>query len=174
NFFGWHDLTCRLIPAMRKNGAGRIIQCSSILGLIALPYRGAYIASKYALEGLSNTLRLELRGSGISVSTIEPGPIATKFVETAMAHFHRNIDAEASAHREIYRQRIARMERGGDTFFKLPADAVIRPLRHALTSRRPKPHYYVTVPTHALAALRRVLPSRTLYALLAAIAKAET
>ncbi len=174
NFFGWHDLTRRLIPAMRAAGAGRIVQCSSMLGLVAMPYRGAYIASKFALEGLSDTLRLELRGSGIFVSSIAPGPIATRFVETAKDHFHRNIDIEASAHRDIYLRRLARMERGGASLFKLPANAVIRPLRLALTSRRPKPRYYITVPSHLAAAMRRVLPPRTLDALLAGLAKAET
>ena len=79
NLFGWHDLTCRLIPAMRKQGAGRIVQCSSVLGLVAMKHRGAYVASKFALEGLSDALRLELRGTGIHVSVIQPGPIGTPF-----------------------------------------------------------------------------------------------
>ncbi len=81
NFFGWHDLTARIIPAMRAQGAGRIVFCSSVFGFIAAPYRGAYCASKFAVEALADTLRLELAGTGIKVSLIEPGPIASRFLE---------------------------------------------------------------------------------------------
>jgi NAD(P)-dependent dehydrogenase (short-subunit alcohol dehydrogenase family) len=100
NLLGWHDLTCRVIPIMRRQGHGRIVQNSSILGLIPLPFRGAYVASKYALEGLTDTLRLELRGSGISVSLIEPGPILSRFRENAYAALKANIDTEHSVHHE--------------------------------------------------------------------------
>ena len=100
NVFGWHDLTARVIPAMRAQGQGRIVYCSSILGLMAAPYRGAYCASKFAIEALADTLRMELEGSGIKVSLIEPGPIATRFVERAIEAYRRNVDLEGSAHKQ--------------------------------------------------------------------------
>ena len=162
NVFGWHDLTCRIIPAMRKQGHGRIVFCSSVLGLIAAPYRGAYCASKFAIEALADTLRVELAGSGIKVVLIEPGPIATRFVEHAIEAYRRNIDLERSPHRDIYRSRIARMEEGGKQTFKLGPEAVAAKLVHALESRTPKPRYYVTLPTYAVALFRRVLPTRAL------------
>src|SRR6476661_4683862 len=107
NVFGWHDLTRRVIPAMRARGEGRIVFCSSVLGLIAAPYRGSYSASKFAVEALADTLRMELQGSCIHVSLIEPGPIATRFVERAIEAYRRNVDLEGSVHRDIYRIRIA-------------------------------------------------------------------
>lgn len=160
NFFGWHDLTCRLIPAMRKQGHGRIVQCSSVLGLVSLKYRGAYNASKFALEGLSDALRQELAGTGIHVSLIEPGPIATRFVENALAAYKANIDIENSAHTEIYRRRIAAMEAGGSKAFKLGPEAVLEKLVHAVESDRPAPHYYVTKATYLMGWGRRLLPTR--------------
>jgi len=167
NVIGWHDLTRRVIPAMRAHGHGRIVQCSSVLGLIAAPYRGAYCASKFAIEALSDTLRMELNGSGIHVSLIEPGPIATRFIEHAVEHYRRNIDLENSPHRDIYRVRLAQMERGGQTAFKLPPETVCKKLVHALEARRPKTRYYVTFPTYAVAFLRRILPARSLDAVAA-------
>ncbi len=159
NVIGTHDLTRRLIPAMRRNGHGRIVQCSSVLGLVAVPYRGAYCASKFALEALSDAMRLELAGSGISVSLIEPGPIRTRFVETALANFRANVDIEGSAHRERYLARLQSMEKGGQQRGKLEPEAVVRRLVHALESRRPKARYFVTNQTHVAAATRRVLPT---------------
>ena len=167
NVIGWHDLTQRLIPAMRARGEGRIVQCSSVLGLIAAPYRGAYCASKFAVEALSDALRMELAGTGIYVSLIEPGPIATRFVEHALEHYRRNIDLENSEHRKIYRARLAQMEQGGQTTFKLPPEAVVKKLIHALEANRPKARYYVTFPTYAVGFLRRVLPTRALDAVAA-------
>lgn len=167
NVIGWHDLTRRLIPAMRARHQGRIVQCSSVLGLIAAPYRGAYCASKFAVEALSDALRMELDGTGIQVSIIEPGPIATRFIEHALEAYRRNIDMENSPHRETYRLRLAQMEKGGQTTFKLPPDAVVKKLIHALEAKRPKPRYYVTFPTYAVAFLRRVLPVRALDAVAA-------
>ena len=167
NVIGWHDLTRRVIPAMRARGEGRIVQCSSVLGLIAAPYRGAYCASKFALEALSDTLRMELAGTGIHVSLIEPGPIATRFVKHALEAYRRNIDLENTAHAEIYRARLAAMEEGGQTTFKLPPEAVAKKLIHALEAKRPKARYYVTFPTYAVAFLRRVLPTGALDAVAA-------
>lgn len=160
NFFGWHDLTCRLIPSMRKQGHGRIVQCSSVLGLVSLKYRGAYNASKFAIEGLSDALRQELAGTNIHVSLIEPGPIDTDFVKNALAAYKANIDIENSAHTEIYRRRIASMEAGGATTFKLGPEAVLEKLIHAVESDRPAPHYYVTKATHLMSWGRRLLPTR--------------
>ena len=162
NLFGWHDLTCRLIPSMRAQGHGRIVFCSSVLGLIAAPYRGAYCASKFAVEALADTLRLELASTGLHVVLIEPGPIASRFVEHAIEAYRRNIDIEGSPHRDIYRIRIARMEEGGKQTFKLGPEAVAAKLVQALESRSPKPRYYVTFPTYAVGLLRRILPTRVL------------
>lgn len=162
NVIGWHDLTTRVIPAMRARRQGRIVQCSSVLGLISAPYRGAYCASKFAIEALGDALRMELAGTGIHVSLIEPGPIATRFIERALEAYRRNIDMENSAHREIYRARLAQMEQGGQTTFKLPPEAVVKRLIHALEAKRPKPRYYVTFPTYAVAFLRRILPTAAL------------
>ena len=163
NLFGTHDLTRRVIPVMREQGHGRIIQNSSVLGLVALPFRGAYNASKFALEGLTDTLRLELRGSGIHVSLIEPGPITSRFRANAHAMYRRHIDPEASAFRDAYRAMEARLEKEGPAApFTLPPEAVLKKVAQALEARRPKPRYYVTVPTHLFAFLRRLLPHRGL------------
>jgi NAD(P)-dependent dehydrogenase (short-subunit alcohol dehydrogenase family) len=167
NLLGWHDLTRRLLPLMRRQGAGRIIQNSSVLGLVAMPYRGAYNCSKYALEGLTDTLRLELSGSGIHVSLIEPGPIESHFRANAMRMWQRNVDAEHSVHRAQYRAMQARLEKEGPAApFTLPPAAVLKRVIHALESPRPKPRYYVTTPTYLFGFLRRVLPTRALDALL--------
>ena len=159
NVFAAHEITRLVIPAMRARGRGRIINCSSVLGLIAAPYRGAYCASKFALEALSDTLRLELAGSGIRVSLIEPGPIDTRFLDNALAAARRFVDIEGSVHRARYEAIISGMERGGKQLFKLPPERVAAKLVHALESRRPKRRYYVTTPTYAVAATRRVLPT---------------
>ncbi|MEM1197998.1 MAG: SDR family oxidoreductase [Pseudomonadota bacterium] len=165
NVFGWHDLTRRLLPTMRRNGAGRIVQNSSVLGLVALKWRGAYNASKFAIEGLSDTLRLELEGTGIHVVLIEPGPIKSKFVNTSLEHFKKNVDVESSHHAELYKGQLARMEGASQTAggrFKLGPEAVLKCLVKALEEPQPKARYYVTTPTFVLGALRRVLPHRLL------------
>jgi NAD(P)-dependent dehydrogenase (short-subunit alcohol dehydrogenase family) len=163
NLLGWHELTRRLIPGMRARGEGRIIQNSSVLGLVAMPYRGAYNCSKFALEGLSDTLRLELRGSGIWVSLIEPGPISSRFRENSHARFKQNIDAENSVHRASYQAMEARLAREGPTTrFTLPPEAVLKKVIHALESPRPRARYAVTTPTYVFGALRRVLSTRQL------------
>ncbi len=167
NVFGWHDLTTRLIPSMRAQGEGRIVFCSSVLGLVAAPYRGAYCASKFAIEALADSLRIELAPSGIKIILIEPGPIASRFLEHALEAYRRNIDLDGSAHRDIYRARIARLEEGGSQTFKLGPEAVAAKLARALLSKRPKPRYYVTVPTYAAALMRRLLPTRALDAVAA-------
>jgi len=163
NVLGWHELTRHLIPAMRDRGAGRIIQNSSVLGLVAMPFRGAYNCSKYALEGLSDTLRLELHGSGIWVSLIEPGPIESRFRANARQKFADYIDAEHSVHKASYAAMAARLEQEGPTTgFTLPPEAVLKKVIHALESSRPRARYAVTVPTHVFSVLRRLLPTRQL------------
>jgi len=162
NLLGWHELTCRIIPVMRRQGEGRIIQNSSVLGLVTLPYRG-YVASKFALEGLTDTLRLELAGTGIHVSLIEPGPIESRFRANAHRMFRERIDAEHSVHRDTYRAMEARLlKEGAAAPFTLPPLAVLDKLIHALESPRPRPRYYVTFPTHLLGTLRRILSTRGL------------
>lgn len=163
NLIGWHDLTCRVIPIMRAQGQGRIVQNSSVLGLVTLPYRGPYAATKFALEGLTDTLRLELTGSGIHVSLIEPGPILSRFRENAFAAWQRNIDPEKSAHRAQYEAMAARLKKKGPAQkFTLGPEAVAEKLVHALESPRPKARYYVTFPTHLMGTVRRILSSRAL------------
>jgi NAD(P)-dependent dehydrogenase (short-subunit alcohol dehydrogenase family) len=163
NLFGWHELTNLLLPVMRRQGHGRIIQNSSVLGLVALRYRGAYNASKYALEGLTDTLRLELAGSGIHVSLIEPGPIASRFRENAFKAYQRNINPEGSPHQDRYRRMEARLTKPGPAVpFTLPAEAVLKKVIHALESRRPRARYYVTFPTYLFGFLKRILSTRLL------------
>lgn len=162
NLFGWHDLTCRIIPAMRAQGHGRIIQCSSVLGLVGLRFRGAYVASKFALEGLSDCMRLELRDSNISVSLIEPGPIETRFTAAAVEAFDANVDAKNSVFAEVYEKRRKHLEKGGATRFKLGPEAVLKRLIHAAESQNPKARYAVTTPTYLMDGLRRLLPTRLL------------
>lgn len=159
NFFGWHELTTLCLPMMRKLGEGRIVQCSSVLGMLALKWRGPYNASKFALEGLTDTLRLELRGTKIKVVTINPGPIESNFVKNAKAAFERNVDMTHSHYKVEFEAQRARLDRGGNGRFKLPATAVLEKLIMALENENPPSHYYVTTPTYVAAAMRRILPS---------------
>lgn len=163
NVLGAHELTNRIIPVMRRQGHGRIIYNSSVLGLVAFPYRGAYVASKFALEGLADTLRLELTGTGIQVCLIEPGPILSRFRDNAHAAYQRHIHAESSPHREQYAAMEARLRKKGPAApFTLPPEAVLKRVIHALESLRPRARYPVTVPTSLFSALRRLLPTRML------------
>jgi NAD(P)-dependent dehydrogenase (short-subunit alcohol dehydrogenase family) len=167
NLFGTQELTNQVIPTMRRQGRGRILYNSSVLGLVALPYRGAYVASKFALEGLADTLRLELAGTSIHVCLIEPGPILSRFRDNAHAAFQRHIRAEISPHREKYAAMEARLLKEGPAApFTLPPEAVLKRVIHALESPRPRARYPVTVPTYLFAALRRLLPTRALDAIL--------
>ena len=163
NLFGWHELTRLLLPVMRRQGHGRIIQHSSVLGLVALRYRGAYNASKYALEGLTDTLRLELRDSNIHVSLIDTGPVTSSFRKNAHAAFLRNIDLHNSVHRTHYERVIKRLTTAGAVVpFTLPPEAVLKKVVQALESRTPRARYYVTFPSYLFAFLKRILPQRTL------------
>lgn len=159
NFFGWHELTNLVVPVMRKQGSGRIVHCSSVLGFVPFSWRGAYNASKFALEGLASTMRLELAGTGIHVSLIEPGPIESKFTSNGLSHFVENIDIKNSVHSEVYKLQLERLESsGGVNKFRLGPDAVYKKLFHALNAKKPKAHYYVTVPTHIMGLAKRFLP----------------
>ena len=163
NFFGWHELTRRVIPGMRARGGGRIVQCSSVLGFVTLKYRGAYQATKFALEGLSSTLRLELDGSGIEVILIEPGPIDTMIRQNSYTHFKRWVRWEGSAHADIYPKIEERLTAEKvKSRWELPAEAVVAKLIDALESERPRARYYVTFPTYLMAYAKRVLSTRML------------
>ncbi|WP_111735313.1 SDR family NAD(P)-dependent oxidoreductase [Roseovarius amoyensis] len=163
NFFGWHEMTRRVIAVMRAQGEGRIVQNSSVLGLVPARFRGAYVSTKFALEGLTDTLRVEMRGTGVHIILIEPGPVTSKIRENAIPHFERWIDWQNSARKGQYKAVLHRLyeDRGRDPF-ELPPSAVTKKLVRALESRRPRPRYYVTTPTYLMGALRRVLPTRAL------------
>ena len=163
NLFGWHELTCRVLPVMRQQGYGRIIQNSSVLGLIALPFRGAYNASKYALEGLTDTLRLELSDTEIYLCLIEPGPVESRFRANSFKAFQQNIDKTTSPFQQQYAAMEARLTKDGPAVpFTLPPEAVLKKVIHALESKRPRERYYVTFPTYLFGTLRRLLSTRML------------
>ncbi|GEK74649.1 MULTISPECIES: SDR family oxidoreductase [Halomonas] len=174
NLLGTHELTIKVLPMMRAQGHGRIVHNSSVLGFAALPYRGAYVCSKFALEGLSDTLRQELTGSGIHVSLIQPGPITSRFRENAYRAYRANIDAAHSAHADTYVKVEARLaSEDGKGAFTLSPEAVVDKLIHALEHRRPRPRYAVTVPTHLFAALKRMLSTRGMDRVLLSATKSE-
>lgn len=158
NLFGWLELTNLAIPVMRRQGRGRIVMNSSVLGYAAFAYRGAYNAVKFALEGLTDTLRQELAGTGIEVSLVEPGPITSRFRENCVPHFQKHIDWQGSVHRSQYEAQMARLNTPGPAApFTLPPEAVLARVVHALESRRPRPRYPVTVPAVAFWWLKRFL-----------------
>ncbi|MHB8406061.1 MAG: SDR family NAD(P)-dependent oxidoreductase [Gammaproteobacteria bacterium] len=170
NFFGTLELTNNVLAIMRRQGHGRIVMISSILGRVAMRWRGAYNASKYALEGITDTLRLELRGTNISVSLICPGPVQSRFRDNALANFDEYVDTSSSPHRESYARLKAQTgDEKDNTPFTVPPETVARKIAHALECGHPKARYYVTVPAHVLAFLRCVLPTRWMDALLARI-----
>jgi NAD(P)-dependent dehydrogenase (short-subunit alcohol dehydrogenase family) len=168
NLFGWHELTRHVIPVMRAQGHGRIVMNSSVLGFIGLRWRGAYVATKHALEGLTDVLRLEMAGTPVKVILIEPGPITSRIRANAIPHFERWIDWEASPRTEEYRATLLRRLYGqnGPDRFELPPAAVTRALVRALEARTPRPRYRVTLPTTAMAIAVRLLPGRLLDAVL--------
>jgi NAD(P)-dependent dehydrogenase (short-subunit alcohol dehydrogenase family) len=180
NLFGTVELNNYLIPLFRKQGHGRIVLNSSVLGFVSLPFRGAYNASKYALEGIADTLRLELRNTGINISLIEPGPIESKFRENAYLAFQRHIEPRLSdptrngegksPHQGAYQSMIERLQKSGPVApFTLPADAVADALLHAITHSRPRIRYRVTFPTRLFAVLKRILSARLLDRFLAKV-----
>ncbi|MET3794395.1 SDR family oxidoreductase [Aquamicrobium terrae] len=165
NVFGWHDLTRRVLPAMRAQGHGRLVHCSSILGLMPARLRGAYCASKHAVEGLMLALRQELEGSGIHVSLIEPGPVRSNIHRNGMTWFLKHVDYGNSHYRDDYRAQLEQVREANDKVRADPA-VVYRALHHALVSRRPRPHYVVTVPARIGVLMKRLLPAGVLYRIL--------
>lgn len=158
NVFGWHELTNLVIPVMLKQDHGRIIQNSSVLGFISLKFRGAYSASKFAIEGLSDTLRQELIGTNVYVSLVEPGPIESQFRKNSFEMYKKNINKENSRFKSDYVATEKRLTTIGPAVpFTLPAEAVLKKVIHALESKKPKPRYYVTVPTYLFGYLKRIL-----------------
>ena len=168
NVFGLQDLTNRLVPAFRKNGRGRIVHVSSVLGRICLPFMGAYAASKYAVEALGDALRMELGGAGIAVSLVEPGPISTDFNVNAGATARATLSPDGSVFGRVYRERLSKGDdrRRDEDFFRLPTDAVARRIEHALTSPRPKTRYKVTFVAWLGAFMDRAFPDRLLDAIM--------
>jgi len=164
NFFGYHELTRRVIPVMRAQGHGRIVNCSSVLGLVPMRWRGAYVSTKYALEGLTDVLRLEMRDTPIHVILLEPGPVTSKIRVNSIPHFEKWIDWEASPRADQYRASLLKRlyEQRGKDAFELPPSATTAKLARALEDRHPDPRYFVTTPTYLMNALRRALPTRLL------------
>jgi short-subunit dehydrogenase len=170
NVFGLHEMTRRIIPIMRKQGYGRIIEHSSVLGIISLRFRGAYNASKYAVEGLCDTLRQELDGSNIHVITLNTGPVTSDFRKNAIAKFVKNVDAKESVFKQEYEEQLLNSnEEKEDDFFTCKSDAVIDKVVLALEKKQPKPRYYITFATHLLGTLKRLLPTSVLDKILAKI-----
>jgi len=166
NFFGTYALTREALKIMRKQGYGRIIEHSSILGLISLRFRGAYNASKYAIEGLSDTLRLELRDTDIHVITINTGPVESNFRKNAIAKFYEHISMQSSIYKDAYEKQVLLAKSSDDDFFTQKSDVVIKNIIHALESAQPKPRYYNTLATHILAFMKRLLSTKFLENLL--------
>ncbi len=158
NVVAAHELTRRIVPAMRREGRGRIVMCSSVLGFVSGPFRGAYSASKYALEALSDSLRVELKPAGIHVSLLEPGPIETHFLATTVSSFTSHVEMQRSPHRESYERRLSQMQSGKGSPFKLGPEAVVKQLVHALEAPRPRARYRIGVMTKGAFALKRLLP----------------
>ncbi|MEZ5854739.1 MAG: SDR family NAD(P)-dependent oxidoreductase [Hyphomicrobiaceae bacterium] len=162
NVVAAHELTRRVVPAMRRAGRGRIVMCSSVLGFVSGPFRGAYSASKFALEALSDSLRVELRPAGIHVSLLEPGPIESHFLATTVSGFTSQIEMQRSPHRESYERRLKQMQSGQGSPFKLGPEAVVDRLVHALEARRPKARYRIGIMTKGAYVLKRLLPDALL------------
>ena len=169
NLFGYHELTRLVLPIMRRQGHGRVVNCSSVLGLVPMKWRGAYVASKFALEGLTQTLRMEMMDTPIHIITLQPGPITSKIRQNSIPHFEKWIDWENSPRRDQYKNKlIDRLyHSSGPDRFELPARAVTDKLLKALTAHNPKPFYFVTTPTYLMAGLKRILPTRMLETLVA-------
>lgn len=183
NVFGLLELTNKVIPIMREQGNGKIIVVSSILGFISMRYRGAYISSKFALEGLFNTLRLELRDSPIKVSIIQPGPITSNFRTNAYNNYIKDKtdkEVETSVHFEEYKHLQKKFaasienKKSKPDLFELPPEAVSKKVLKILQSRNPRARYSVTVPTYLFRFLVRILPTSILDKLLYKISQVET
>ena len=159
NVFGWHELTNLVLPSMKERNIGRIVYISSVLGFVAMPFRGPYVASKFAIEGLVDTLRLELKQTKIKLSLVQPGPIESKFRQNAFLAFKENVDPSNSDYKREYKAMIDRLNSDKNIQFTLPPESVLRCVLHALESKTPKNHYRVTFPTKLFGILCRILPS---------------
>jgi NAD(P)-dependent dehydrogenase (short-subunit alcohol dehydrogenase family) len=163
NFIGWYDLTRQILPAMRANKNGRIVNCSSVLGFVAVRFTSAYSASKFAVEGWSDALRLELKDTGIHVSLLQPGPIRSKMLDNSRNRFMNTIDIRNSPFRADYGRELSRLSGSSKrSRFKLGPEAMVPPLIHALESANPKARYRITTPTQIGAWLKRVLPTKAM------------
>ena len=160
NVFGIHECTRQILPVMREQGYGKIIQHSSVLGLISLFGRGAYNASKYAIEGLADTLRLELDGTDIHVSLLNTGPITSHFRQTAMQKLRENVDIEHSIHKKKYESSLRAKK--SNVPFNEEAVSVAKVVHHIVLAPRPKPRYYITKATYLLGYLKRILSTSML------------
>jgi len=160
NVFGWHELTNLVLPRMREHNNGRVVYISSVLGFVAMPFRGSYVASKFAIEGLVKTLRLELSKTKIKFSVIQPGPIESKFRHNAFKAFKENVDPLNSYYLNQYELMIKRLKSGTNVKFTLPPEVVLNCTIHALESKSPKNYYRVTFPTKLFALLDNILPSK--------------
>jgi len=169
NVFGWHELTRRVIPVMRAQGHGRIVQCSSVLGYVPYRWRGAYAATKYAIEGLSRVLALEMADTPVKVVLIQPGPIASRIRLNSIPHFERWIDWRASPRRAQYESGLLdRLYKGGrKDRWELGPGAVAKALIAALEHPNPRPSYKITAPARLSALMLRLLPERLLARILA-------
>ena len=159
NVFGWHELTNLVLPSMKARNMGRVVYISSVLGFVAMPFRGPYVASKFAIEGLVDTLRLELKKTKIKLSLVQPGPIESKFRQNAFLAFEKNVDLSNSDYKREYKTMIERLNSDKNAKFTLAPESVLRCVLHALESKVPKNHYRVTFPTKLFAFLCRILPS---------------
>ena len=162
NVFGTHSLTQKLIPIFRQHNRGRIVQISSILGFVGAPMRGAYNASKFALEGLSDTLRVELADTDIKVAIIQPGPIESAFRPNAYKAFTKHIDSKNSHYANLYEDVHARLHSKENARFTLSSEFVAKKIHHALTAKHPKIRYWITVPTIVMGILTKFMPTRLL------------
>lgn len=164
NLFGYHELTRQVIPVMRAQGHGRILNCSSVLGFIAMRWRGAYSCTKFAMEGLTDTLRLEMRDTDIDIILIQPGPITSMIRQNSIPHFEKWIDWRSSVRKAQYEETVIKRlyeDRAPDQF-ELPASAVGHKVWRALTDTSPKARYMITTPTYAMAVFKRILPERAM------------
>ncbi len=159
NVFGWHELTNLVLPSMKERNIGRVVYISSVLGFVAMPFRGPYVSSKFAIEGLVDTLRLELKQTKIKLSLVQPGPIESKFRQNAFLAFKENVDPSNSDYKREYKAMIERLNSDKNAQFTLAPESVLRCVLHALESKTPKNHYRVTFPTKLFGILCRILPS---------------
>ena len=166
NVFGAWECIRHAMSIFRQQGHGRILVNSSILGFAAMPWRGAYNSSKFALEGMCDTLRHETTGSGIDVVLVEPGPIATRFRPNALLKFQHYIDIDKSVHAANYHAQLNRLQQEGDAApFTLSSATCAAVCVKALTTSRPKTRYLVTLPTIIFWYLKRILPTKALDAI---------